>query len=219
MTRSFCAWRATCVAVERIKGLLPPLRPLLARWESARELAALSQDAVRVYPEDFNAYLMVHENGRITVRSGKIEMGQGVLTSQAQMIADELGVSLGSIDMVLGDTDRCPADMVTFGSLTTRMFGPVLRAAAAQARLRLMTLAAQKLRVPKDRLSVKEGVISVIGEPHRRLSYGELSKGARIGVRRSAYAVFDATGVRMLRLPMTADRVRRAIQRGSDARA
>ena len=109
--------------------------------------ALRAQDARRVYPEDFNAYLVIGENGRVTVFSGKIEMGQGAMTSQAQMVAEELGVELASIDMVLVDTDRCPWDMGTFGSLTTRMFGPALRAAAAQARLVLTTLAARKVGV------------------------------------------------------------------------
>ncbi len=143
-------------------------------------LAVLAQDARRIYPEDFNAYLVIHENGRVTVFSGKIEMGQGVLTSQAQMVAEELGVDLAKIDMVLGDTDKCPWDMGTFGSLTTRMFGPALRAAVAQARLTLMTLAAGKLGVAADRLVVENGVVSVIGDAQRKVSYAELSKGARI---------------------------------------
>jgi len=142
--------------------------------------ALLSQDAKRLYPEDFNAYLVIGENGRVTVFSGKIEMGQGVLTSQAQMVAEELGVELASIDMVLGDTDKCPWDMGTFGSLTTRMFGPALRAAAAEARVVLMTLAARKLGVSEGKLVVKGGIVSVAGEPNRKVSYGELSKGARI---------------------------------------
>ena len=143
-------------------------------------LTALAQEAKRLYPEDFNAYLVIGKNGRITVFSGKIEMGQGVLTSQAQMVAEELGVELASIDMVLGDTDKCPWDMGTFGSLTTRMFGPAQRAAAAEARLVVMTLAAAKLGVPDDKLVVKNGIVSVAGEPNRSVSFGELSKGARI---------------------------------------
>jgi isoquinoline 1-oxidoreductase len=142
--------------------------------------AAFSQDAKRFYPEDFNAYLVIGKNGRVTVFSGKIEMGQGVLTSQAQMVAEELGVALASIDMVLGDTDRCPIDMGTFGSLTTRMFGPVLRAAAAQARAALMNLAAEKFGVPSQNLAVKDGMVYVSAEAHRRVSFGELSKGATI---------------------------------------
>ncbi len=143
-------------------------------------LPAFSQDADRFYPQDFNAYLVIGKNGRVTVFSGKIEMGQGVLTSQAQLVAEELGVALESIDMVLGDTDRCPVDMGTFGSLTTRKFGPVLRAAAAQARAELTALAARKLGVAPEQLSVENGVVSVVGQPARSVSYGELSRGARI---------------------------------------
>ncbi|HSD67147.1 MAG TPA: molybdopterin cofactor-binding domain-containing protein, partial [Vicinamibacteria bacterium] len=94
----------------------------------------------RGYPTDVNAYLRIGEDGRVTVFSAKIEMGQGVMTSLAQMAAEELGVALASIEMIMGDTDRCPWDMGTFGSLSTRMFGPPLRAAAAEARQILMQL-------------------------------------------------------------------------------
>jgi isoquinoline 1-oxidoreductase len=146
---------------------------------SVGPLPALSQDA-RLYPEDFNAYLVIGKNGRVTVFSGKIEMGQGVLTSQAQLVAEELGVALASIDMVLGDTDRCPIDRGTFGSLTTRMFGPVLRAAAAQARAELLRLAARRLGVASEKLMVQDGIVFVGEHPHHRVSYGELSRGARI---------------------------------------
>jgi nicotinate dehydrogenase subunit B len=155
---------------------------------------AFAQDAKRLYPEDFNAYLVIAKSGRVTVFSGKIEMGQGVMTSLAQMIAEELGVALGSIDMVLGDTDRCPVDMGTFGSLTTRVFGPALRAAAAQARLTLLELAAQTLGVPAARLSVDNGIVSVKGHSGERVSYGELSQGARITRVVDRKAVLTAAG-------------------------
>jgi isoquinoline 1-oxidoreductase len=134
----------------------------------------------RGYPTDINAYLRIGEDGRVTVFSGKIEMGQGVMTSLAQMAAEDLGVGLDSIEMIMGDTDRCPWDMGTFGSLTTRMFGPALRAAAAQARQVLMQLASEHLGAPKDRLVVEKGVVSVKGEPARKVSYGALAKGRAI---------------------------------------
>ena len=66
------------------------------------------------------------------------------MTSLAQMAAEDLGVGLDAIEMVMGDTDRCPWDMGTFGSLTTRMFGPALRAAAAEARQVLLRLASEQ---------------------------------------------------------------------------
>jgi nicotinate dehydrogenase subunit B len=134
----------------------------------------------RGYPTDVNAYLRIGEDGRVTVFSGKIEMGQGVMTSLAQMAAEDLGVDLASVEMIMGDTDRCPWDMGTFGSLTTRMFGPALRAAAAQARRILVQLAAERLAVPRDQLVVEKGVVSVKGEPARKVTYGALAKGQAI---------------------------------------
>ncbi len=134
----------------------------------------------RGYPEDLNAYLRIDENGRVTLFSGKIEMGQGVHTSLAQMAAEELGVSLDAMNMVMGDTDQCPWDAGTWGSLSTRMFGPAVRAAAAEARIVLMNLAAKKLDVGRDRLIVDNGVISVAGHPSRKVTYGELAKGKHI---------------------------------------
>jgi len=83
-------------------------------------------------PSDFNAFLRVGEDGRVTCFTGKIEMGQGVITSIPQSLADELDVSLESIDMVMGDTALCPYDRGTSGSRTTRSFVPSLRAAAKE---------------------------------------------------------------------------------------
>jgi nicotinate dehydrogenase subunit B len=134
----------------------------------------------RGYPTDVNAYLHIAEDGHVTVFSGKIEMGQGVMTSLAQEAAEDLGVSLDAIEMVMGDTGRCPWDMGTFGSLTTRMFGPALRAAAAEARAILLQLAAERLGAPRESLVVDKGVVSVKSEPSRTVSYGALAKGQKI---------------------------------------
>jgi len=134
----------------------------------------------RGYPEDINAYLHIAADGKVTLYSGKIEMGQGVMTSLTQMAAEDLKVSLDTIHIVMGDTDSCPWDMGTFGSLTTRMFGPAVRAAAAQARLVLKDLAAQRLGVSRDALVVENGVVYVRTDRDRRVSYGDLAKGQEI---------------------------------------
>ncbi len=134
----------------------------------------------RGYPEDLNAYLRIDENGAVTLFSGKIEMGQGIHTSLAQMAAEELGVSLDAVTMVMGDTDQCPWDQGTWGSQSTRMFGPAVRAAAAEARTVLMNLAAKKLEVGRDKLVVENGVVSVVGDGARKVTYGELAKGKQI---------------------------------------
>ncbi len=140
----------------------------------------LAQDRRRVYPEDLNAYLRIGEDGKVQVFTGKIEMGQGVMTSQAQMVAEELRVGIDAVDVVMGDTERCPWDMGTFGSLTTRMFGPYLRAAAAEARAVMLRLASEQLGAPPSKLVVADGVVSVAGAPSRKVGYGELAKGRRI---------------------------------------
>jgi len=129
----------------------------------------------RDYPQDPNAYLRIDENGRVTLFSGKIEMGQGVHTSLAQMAAEELGVSVDAIDMVMGDTDLCPWDGGTHGSQSTRFFGPAVRAAAAEARTVLMKLASEKLGT--DQLTVANGVVT---DGKRKVTYGELAKGKQI---------------------------------------
>src|SRR5512137_2271341 len=107
-------------------------------------------------PTDFNAFLRIGEDGRVTCYTGKIEMGQGPITSLPQMLAEELEAPLDSVDIVMGDTDLCPWDMGTFGSQTTRNFGPALRAAAAEAKAVLLELAADALKLPKDQLDVKD---------------------------------------------------------------
>jgi len=131
----------------------------------------------REYPDDFNAYLRIGADGRVTCFTGKIEQGQGAITSLAQTLADEIDVTLESVDMVMGDTSLCPWDMGTFGSLTTRFFGPVLRAAAAEAKAVLIELAAEHLKIPRERLITKKGVVFDKDRRHKRISYAELAKG------------------------------------------
>jgi isoquinoline 1-oxidoreductase len=132
------------------------------------------------YPTDFNAYLKIDENGRVTCLSGKIEMGQGIITSLAQMLAEELDVPLESVDMVMGDTALCPYDTVTAGSRSTKYFGPPLRKAAAEARAVLIELAAEKLNVDQSRLFTEDGIIKDRENPVTQIPYGRLAKGKRI---------------------------------------
>jgi len=132
------------------------------------------------FPADFNAYLKIGADGRISCYTGKIEMGQGVITSLAQMLSDELDVSLEVIDMVMGDTDLCPWDMGTFGSMSTRFFGQALRSAGAEARMVLLELASEQLKTPADALSTENGVIIDKKDIRHRLTYGQLAQNKRI---------------------------------------
>ncbi|MEX1382030.1 molybdopterin cofactor-binding domain-containing protein [Lutibacter sp.] len=129
---------------------------------------------------NFNAYIRVKEDGSINCYTGKIEMGQGIVTSLAQVVADELSVPINLIDMVMGDTELCPYDAGTWGSLTTRFADPVLRAAAAEAREILIDLAATKLGVSEANLKLDNGVIYEAENPSNKATYAELTKGKKI---------------------------------------
>jgi nicotinate dehydrogenase subunit B len=133
----------------------------------------------RGYPSDFNAYMKIGADNRVTCLVGKVELGQGAETSLAQLIAEELDVTLDQVDMIMGDTAQCPWDMGTFGSLNIWQFGPVLRKAGAEARAVLLAMAAENLGAPAERLQVKGGVVT---DPQQRKSvtYGQLVQGKRI---------------------------------------
>ena len=134
----------------------------------------------REYPEDLNAYLRIGEDGRVSCFTGKIEMGQGVITSFAQMLAEELDVPLDSVDMVLGDTALCPWDAGTFGSRSTKYFGPPLRQAAAEARAVLLQMAAEFFGTSQEKLTAKDGHIFFKLNPKKKVSYAQLTKGKKI---------------------------------------
>ena len=112
----------------------------LAGQETARP-----QTGRQGYPTDFNAYLHIGADNKVTCFVGKVELGQGAMTSLPQLLAEDLDVALASVEIVCGDTDLCPWDMGTFGSLSIRAFGPVLRNAAAEARGVLLAMAAERL--------------------------------------------------------------------------
>ncbi|MBE0712916.1 MAG: molybdopterin-dependent oxidoreductase, partial [Candidatus Aminicenantes bacterium] len=135
------------------------------------------------YPDDPNAYLKVGPDGRVTCFTGKIEMGQGIITSLAMMLADELDVRLETVDMVMGDTALCPYDAGTFGSRSTKYFGPPMRQAAAEARGILVRLAAERLGAAEGDLATKDGAAYIAKSPSKKVTYAELIGGNKIEVR------------------------------------
>ncbi len=132
------------------------------------------------YPSDFNAYLCIAPDGRVTCLVGKVELGQGSMTALAMLLAEELDVALEQVDMVMGDTDLCPWDMGTFGSLSIWQFGPVLRGAGAEARAVLVQMASERLKIPVEQLVVVKGIVSRKGDTSMHVSYGELVAGKKI---------------------------------------
>ncbi len=151
-----------------------------APWPSLDLSELAAQQARRTLPKDYNAFLQITEDGMVNCYTGKIEMGQGAITSLPQMMADELNVPLEKIKMVMGDTDLCPWDAGTWGSQTTQTFGPAMRAAAAEARGVLVGLASQQLGIPAEQLDVKDGIITDTKNPKNKVSYGQLAKGKKL---------------------------------------
>lgn len=139
-----------------------------------------SQQRGRGYPTDLNAYLKIGEDNRVSLYCSKIEMGQGIFTSMAQMLAEELDVSLDSIDIVMGDTMLCPWDSGTTGSRSTKYYGPPLRKAGAEARTVLLQMASKHLKADPGQLIVKNGVVSHKLNAKHKVTYGELVKGKKI---------------------------------------
>ncbi|HEX2517417.1 MAG TPA: molybdopterin cofactor-binding domain-containing protein, partial [Chloroflexota bacterium] len=124
-------------------------------------------------------WLQIGADGRVTVYSGKVEVGQNVRTSLAQAVADELRLPLEAVRMVLADTGRTPFDAGTFGSRSTPAMAPLLRRVAATAREALIDLAAERWEANRDDLLVSQGRV-VHPETGQSLGFGELSGGRPI---------------------------------------
>jgi nicotinate dehydrogenase subunit B len=144
------------------------------------EIMALPVEKRQEPTPNFNAFLKIGEDGIVKAFTGKIEMGQGPITSLVQEMADELDVSFTQVKMLMGDTDLCPWDDGTWGSLTTRQFGQIFRAAAAEAKAVLLQMASEKMKVPVAQLTVKDGVIIDKKNSNNKVSYGQLTEGKRI---------------------------------------
>ena len=148
-------------------------------WDPS-ELFDLQTQQRRSLPTEFNAFLQIAEDGLVNCYTGKIEMGQGAITSLAQIMADEIEVPFERVKMIMGDTDLCPWDGGTSGSNTIRTFSPRMRVAAAEAKTVLMQLGSEYLHVPVSQLEVKDGIISDIRNSKNKVTYGELARGKKI---------------------------------------
>ena len=129
-----------------------------------------------------DGWLRINADGTVTVFTGKIELGQGILTAFEQIAADELDVAPGRITMISGDTAQTPDEGFTSGSQSIEYGGTALRYACAEARAILLDLAREQLRLagkPDVKLAVEDGTISAGGR-HKTLTYWELSPNAQL---------------------------------------
>src|SRR4051812_37843198 len=134
-----------------------------------------------------DGWIRIDPDGSATVFTGKIELGQGILTALAQIAAEELDLPLARITMISGDTGQTPDEGQTAGSQSVENSGTALRMAGAEVRATLIALAAKRLGVGSDQFTVADGVISP--PDGRKMSYGELAATADLNREASAKTV------------------------------
>ncbi|HTC64723.1 MAG TPA: molybdopterin cofactor-binding domain-containing protein [Candidatus Saccharimonadales bacterium] len=134
-------------------------------------------------PTVLDSWLAISKDGTVTVFTGKVELGTGVVTALAQIVAEELDVSFSKVYMDSGDTDTAVDQGVTAAARTIERGGPQLRQASAAARQELLKLASARLDSPVEKLTVTDGVVSVIGSPAKKIAYGDLLGGKKFNIK------------------------------------
>jgi nicotinate dehydrogenase subunit B len=151
-------------------GILPAIA-----WGQTADLA--NPSAKPVIPEELDSWLSIGRDGKVTVYTGRIDMGTGVETAFGQLISDELDVPFQSIKIVMGDTELTPDQGKSTASSNASVGAQPLRIAAAEARLTLLKMAADQFGVSVDELDVTEGIVRVRSVPSKRISYAKLIGG------------------------------------------
>ncbi|MBR8037194.1 xanthine dehydrogenase family protein molybdopterin-binding subunit [Burkholderia cenocepacia] len=152
MNRSELLAHTGCLTV--IRPPAPPVKPAPGQPGSLSSY-------VPALPEVFVAIL---DDGRILAFNGHVDLGTGIRTSLAQIVAEELDVPAARVTMVLGDTAATPNQGPTIASATIQISAAPLRCAAAQARHALLALAAERFGVDVERLNIDDGTISANGQ-------------------------------------------------------
>lgn len=133
--------------------------------------------------------LKVDRSGVVTVFSGQSEIGQGCDTLLAVLVADELGLDLGAVRVISGDTDLAPVDLGAYSSRGTFMNGNAALHAARQVKEKLVAAVAKKLELPVGRVLVTRGGLCDAQDPTRfvpvtdaiQLAEGELGTLGAVG--------------------------------------
>ncbi|MDB5816656.1 MAG: aldehyde dehydrogenase [Rhizobacter sp.] len=143
-----------------------------------------------------DGWIRIDADNRITVFTGKAELGQGIKTALSQVAAEELVVPVGAITLVTADTERTANEGYTAGSHSMQDSGTAIRNAAAQVRALLLQLAADKWSEPVAGLRADNG--RVMGAAGRSASYGELVGAQTLHVSAEPKSTFRPTGERQV---------------------
>jgi CO/xanthine dehydrogenase Mo-binding subunit len=131
-----------------------------------------------------DSWIAIAADGRVTAYSGKEELGQGISTAQAQLVAEELSVPFNRVNLIYCDTALTPDQAYTAGSQShpANFNRNNLAQAGATAREALFRLASERLSVPVDQLTASDGVIRLKSDPSKALGYGQLVAGRRFNL-------------------------------------
>ncbi|CAI0810535.1 Membrane-bound aldehyde dehydrogenase [pyrroloquinoline-quinone] precursor [Serratia quinivorans] len=129
-----------------------------------------------------DSFIGLTADGRVTAFNGHVDLGTGIRTALAQIVADEISVPFDHVTVILGDTQRTPDQGPTIASATIQVTSIPLRQAAAQVRQLLLGLAARAFALPVDKLRAENGRVFAAEKPHVSLSYGDLASGQNLQV-------------------------------------
>jgi CO/xanthine dehydrogenase Mo-binding subunit len=133
-------------------------------------------------PDQLSSYIAVNADGRVSAFFGKMDMGQGLFVAIGQMVAEELDVPFKAVTVIMGDTATSVNQGGASGSTGIQLGGKQMRVAAAEARRVLVEMAAEKLGLAADQLTVTEGVVHGKTDTARKVSYPDLIGGRYFNV-------------------------------------
>ena len=128
-----------------------------------------------------SSWLRINSDGTVTLLIGKVELGQGNRTAIAQVCAEELGVDIGRLQIIAGDTKLCPDEGVTSGSSSMPDGATAVKYASAEVREILFGLARTKLGQPAETMTVKDGTITAANG--KTATYWDLVIGKALDVK------------------------------------
>ena len=137
--------------------------------------------------KEVDSFLAIHPDGAVTIYTSKVDVGTGMRIAIAQMAAEELGIPIGRLTLVDGDTARCPNNGGTGGSTGLTRGGTAVRQAAASARQALLRLGSERLNVPVDQLTLADGEVRH-NSSSRAIGIGRLVGGRQLQVQVDADA-------------------------------
>jgi nicotinate dehydrogenase subunit B len=164
LTVGFCFWNASAP-------------PLLAQFGVGTTQGSPA-------PNQVDSWISVAADGSVTAYTGKQELGQGIVTAQAQLIAEELCVPFARVKIVAADTASCPDEGYTSGSQSspTNFNHANLAQAAATARQALIELGSNHLDIPAAQLTARDASVVDTKNPAKKVPYGDLIGGKKFSL-------------------------------------